>query len=211
MRRRGTRGRLTVFAVLATVLLAACGSPTTGSAGGLGYVTGEGVVEQIAAADREPLPRLRGGTLDGSPFDTAEHGGSVLVINVWGSWCPPCRAEAPGLRRVWEESRADGVQFLGLNVRDTDDAAIAFERRYRITYPSITTEDSGEALLALRTVLPPNAIPSTLVVDRDGKVAARVIGQTSYRTLRTLVDDVLGSADGAARPKEAADVLGDAG
>ncbi|WP_341228821.1 TlpA disulfide reductase family protein [Nocardioides salarius] len=167
------------------------------------------MVEQIAVADREPLPRLRGATLDGSEFDTAEHDGSVLVINVWGSWCPPCRAEAPGLRRVWEETRAEGVQFVGLNVRDTDDAAIAFERRYRLTYPSITTEQSGEALLALRAMLPPNAIPSTLVVDRDGDVAARVIGQATYRTLRALVDDVLEPTPGSS--KEAPDVGGDAG
>nr|WP_246283417.1 TlpA disulfide reductase family protein [Nocardioides perillae] len=193
------------------MVLAACGSPSAQSGGGPGYVTGEGVVEQTAVSDREPLPRLRGGTLDGSQFDTAEHDGSVLVVNVWGSWCPPCRAEAPGLRRVWDESRADGVQFVGLNVRDTDAAAIAFERRYRITYPSITTEESGEALLALRTMLPPNAIPSTLVVDRDGNVAARVIGRTTYRTLRALVDDVLESANGAAKSKEAVDVRSDAG
>ena len=209
MRTRVAGGRLTVVAALSAVLRAACGSPTTGSSGGPGYITGEGVVEQIAVADREPLPRLRGATLDGSEFDTAEHDGSVLVINVWGSWCPPCRAEAPGLRRVWEETRAEGVQFVGLNVRDTDDAAIAFERRYRLTYPSITTEQSGEALLALRAMLPPNAIPSTLVVDRDGDVAARVIGQATYRTLRALVDDVLEPTPGSS--KEAPDVGGDAG
>lgn len=204
MARRWGRGRVAAVVAAGAVLIAACGAPPAGEGGGPGYVTGEGVVEQVAVADREPLPRLRGGTLDGSRFDTAEHEGSVLVVNVWGSWCPPCRAEAPGLRRAWEETRAEGVQFVGLNVRDTDAAARAFERRYRITYPSITTEESGDALLALRTMLPPNAIPSTLVVDRDGNVAARVIGRTTYRTLRALIDDVLEPADG--RAEEAAGV-----
>ena len=120
----------------------------------------------------------------------------MLVINLWGSWCPPCRAEAPALRRVWEETREQGVQFVGIDVRDNDAAAIAFERKYKITYPSITTADSGPAMLAFGSILPRNAIPSTLVVDRSGRVAARVVGRTTYVTLRDLVTETLAEADG---------------
>ncbi|WP_248581857.1 TlpA disulfide reductase family protein [Nocardioides sp. InS609-2] len=173
--------------------MSACSDTHQG--GGPGYITGEGVVEQIPVADRVPLPTLQGATLDGGSFDSRDHAGTLLVVNVWGSWCPPCRKEAPGLRRGWEETRNQGVQFVGIDVRDNDAAAIAYERRFKITYPSITTADSGPALLALGSILPANAIPSTVVVDRDGKVAARVIGGTTYLTLRDLVDDVLAEAN----------------
>ncbi len=184
--------RLITVSMLA-FMVSACSDTDQG--GGAGYVTGEGVVEQISVADRVPLPTLHGATLDGRSFDSSDYVGTMLVVNVWGSWCPPCRKEAPGLRRVSEETRDQGVQFVGIDVRDNDAAAIAFEGRYKITYPSLTTAGSGAALLALGSILPRNAIPSTVVVDRNGKVAARVIGGTTYRTLRDLVDDVLAEPD----------------
>lgn len=184
---RHTR-RLVVVAVLALVSSACSGA---GKDGGPGYITGEGVVEQIAISDRVPMPPLQGDTLDGGTFDSRDYDGKVLVVNVWGSWCPPCRAEAPGLRQVWQETRSQGVQFVGIDVRDNDAAALAFERSFKITYPSITTADSAPALLALGSILPRNAIPSTVLVDREGNVAARVVGRTTYTTLRDLVDDVL--------------------
>ncbi|MEJ7742721.1 MAG: TlpA disulfide reductase family protein [Nocardioidaceae bacterium] len=111
--------------------------------GVVGYITADGVVEQIEAADRREMPPFEGDTLDGGHFDTDEHARAVRVINVWGSWCPPCREEAPALQRVWEETRDRGVQFIGLNIRDNDAAAVAFEREFGITYPSITTADSA--------------------------------------------------------------------
>jgi len=159
--------------------------------GDLGYIEGEGVVDQVDVADRVEMPQFDGGTLDGDVLDTRDHAGKVLVVNVWGSWCPPRREEAPGLRRVWEETRDKGVQFIGIDIRDNDAAARAFERKYKITYPSIRTADSAQAMLAFSSILPRNAIPSTLVVDRDGRVAARVVGRTTYLTLRELVDGVL--------------------
>lgn len=183
-----TTRRMFLVSGLALVSSACSG---VGSDGGPGYITGEGVVEQIAVADRVAMPPLQGGTLDGGTFDSRDYAGKVLVVNVWGSWCPPCRKEAPGLRQVWEETRSQGVQFVGVDVRDNDAAALAFERSYKITYPSITTADSGPALLALGSILPRNAIPSTVIVDRDGMVAARVVGRTTYTTLSDLVDDVL--------------------
>lgn len=154
-------------------------------------MSGPGVISRIAPADRRPLPQVTGRLLDGGRFDSREYRHTVLVFNVWGSWCPPCRAEAPALRAVWEETRDRGVQFVGIDVKDNDAAARAFEREFGITYPSIVTADSSQVLLAFRSSLPPNAIPSTLIVDRQARVAARIVGQTTYRKLRGLVDEVL--------------------
>jgi thiol-disulfide isomerase/thioredoxin len=185
----------TVATLIAALLMSACGG-TSLEAGERGYITGLGVVDPVAVVDRVELPTIEGGTLDGDSFDSRNYLGKVLVINVWGSWCPPCREEAPALRKVSEETRDQDVQFVGIDVRDNDAAALAFERRYKITYPSITTADSGPAMLAFGSVLPRNAIPSTLVVDRRGRVAARVIGRTTYVTLRELVTEALAEPDG---------------
>ena len=129
-----------------------------------------------AAAARDEPVRFRGTTLDGGTFDVADHRGEVVVVNVWGSWCPPCIAEAPDLQEVWSEVRGRGVQFVGVDFRDNTAAARAHERRFGVTYPSIE-DQAGRVLLALRGSLPPRAIPSTLVLDRRGRVAARVLGQ----------------------------------
>ena len=179
-----------VMTLVAALVMSACSGGSEAD-GDLGYIQGEGVVDQVDVADRVEMPQFDGGTLDGDVLDTRDHAGKVLVVNVWGSWCPPCREEAPGLRRVWEETRDKGVQFIGIDIRDNDAAARAFERKYKITYPSIRTADSAQAMLAFSSILPRNAIPSTLVVDRDGRVAARVVGRTTYLTLRELVDGVL--------------------
>jgi len=190
-------GRLVRFAAvvsLVPLLLTACGggdgSGQRSAAGDQQYVSGPGVVTRVPVGDRQPLPRVRGELLDGGEFDSADYAGEILVFNVWGSWCPPCRAEAPALRQVWEETRERGVQFVGINIRDDRAAARAFERRFGITYPSVF-DPAARLLLQFRTTLPPNAIPSTIVVDRQGKVAARVVGGTTYEKLRAVVDGVL--------------------
>lgn len=179
--------------------LSGCGRPGSANPG---YVTGEGVIEQIQPQNRRALGPITGHTLEGESFDSRDFDGKVLVVNIWGSWCPPCRKEAPGLRRVWAETRDRGVQFVGVDVRDNDAAGLAFERSFGISYPSIRTADSGPALLTLGSVLPRNAIPSTVITDRSGKVAARVVGRTTYTTLKELVESVL--AEGRARPDSAA-------
>jgi thiol-disulfide isomerase/thioredoxin len=117
-----------------------------------------------------------------------------VVYNVWGSWCPPCREEAPDLQRVWQEAKTNGVQFVGIDVKDNDAAARAFEREYVVTYPSINGEDSATALLAFSGSVPANAVPSTVIVDQQGRLAARVVGKTTYATLHALVREVLAEA-----------------
>jgi thiol-disulfide isomerase/thioredoxin len=180
-----------VALVLAAVVLAGCSGTGSGSgAPDKGYISGDGTVTLMAADDREDAVAFAGTTLDGEPFDVADHRGEVVVVNVWGSWCPPCIAEAPALERVWEQTRSEDVQFVGVNTRDQNAAARAHERRFDISYPSIDDE-GGRVLLAFRGTLPPLAIPSTLVLDRSGRVAARVLGKVDAATLRGVVGDVL--------------------
>lgn len=190
--------------LLATLaLLAGCSGGSSGSAvPDQGYISGDSAITTMAAADRDNPVRFEGTTLDGEPFDVRDHRGEVVVVNVWGSWCPPCIAEAPALQEVWTDTGSLGVQFVGINTRDNPSAARAHEKRFGVTYPSVV-DDDGRVLLALRGSLPPKAIPSTVVLDRSGRVAARVLGQVSASTLRALVSDALaegGQASGVSRP-----------
>jgi thiol-disulfide isomerase/thioredoxin len=187
-----TRRTACVVAVaLTAALLAGCsGSAAQSGAPDKGYISGDGSLTLVAAADRGDVITFAGTTLSGEKFDVADHRGDVVVVNVWGSWCPPCIAEAPALETVWEQTRSEGVQFVGVNTRDQTAAAQAHERRFEISYPSID-DDGGRVLLAFRGTLPPVAIPSTLVLDRSGRVAARVLGKVGAGTLRGVVDDVL--------------------
>ncbi|TQL67219.1 thiol-disulfide isomerase/thioredoxin [Nocardioides albertanoniae] len=147
-------------------------------------------VEEYRAGDRRPVGSIRGGLLDGGTFSSAEVSG-VVVYNVWGSWCAPCRTEAPVLRRLSTEFATSGVRFIGINVRDNDQAARAFERTYDIAYPSITTASAPDALLAFGSAFPPRAVPSTFVVDAEGRLAARILGPAKYSTLKALVTRTL--------------------
>jgi thiol-disulfide isomerase/thioredoxin len=144
---------------LAGLALLAGGCAKAESAGGTqGFVSGSGAVSIVDAADRRPAPEVRGETLSRQPLALSDFAGQVVVVNVWGSWCPPCRAEAPDLAAAARRLAGADVAFLGINFRDT---------------------------------LPPNAIPSTLVIDADGDVAARVLGPVEASTLVGLVRDVL--------------------
>lgn len=150
------------------------------------------VVQQFEPGDRRDLTPFTALLLDGTRLNSDDLRGRVTVINVWGSWCGPCRVEAPDLVRVAEEF-AGRVNFLGLNVRDSADAARAFERTYAVPYPSVHPEDSPRAMLAFNGALTAAAVPTTIVLDDHGRIAARVTGRVSASTLRGLVNDVLES------------------
>jgi thiol-disulfide isomerase/thioredoxin len=193
---RAAPGRRVAVALVAGLVLgtsAAC--TTTGadeptrSAGQEGYVGVEGNLTRIAPADRTPLTPVAGTSLDGKPLSTGDYRGKVVVVNVWGSWCAPCRSEAPALQKASVTTK-DRAQFVGITTRDNDPAqARAFVRAFGIGYPSIY-DPKGTALLGFAGTLPPSAIPSTLVLDPDGRVAVRVLGEISELTLVAMVDDV---------------------
>lgn len=174
-----------IFAAVALVILLT-GCSTDLAEGDQGFVAGDGSVTVLAADQRQPAPDITGETLDGTTFTLADHLGEVVVLNVWASWCAPCRAEAPILEEVWQETQSLGVQFVGLDTRDSDAAARAFVDRFGITYPNIVDRD-GRLQLRFGGSLPPQAIPSTVVVDRQGRVAARALGKVSGATMRTMI------------------------
>lgn len=181
--RRGAR--MVIFAALAIALvlyLASCapGGPATSP----GYVSGDGTVSILSEADQREV-QLSGTAFDGSLVDVADYRGSVVVINTWYAACPPCRAEAADL--VAADSR-EGVQVIGINSRDDAETAEAFERTFSVTYPSIDDSD-GKAIAALQGLIAIQAVPTTLIVDPEGRVYARVLGQVEPSTLATLIDD----------------------
>lgn len=194
------RAAATVALVLALVL-AGCSGQASGKTR-YGSPSLDGAGEPVATddittgltrwspANRPRLPRLRGRTLDGARLDVSDWQGGVVVVNTWGSWCGPCRKEAPDLRRVFDETRAAGVRFVGLDTRDNDAAARAYTREFAISYPSLVDHD-GRLMLAFGRTIPVSAVPTTVVVDARGGIAARVIGAVTYATLRGLVNDTL--------------------
>jgi thiol-disulfide isomerase/thioredoxin len=184
-------------AVALTAGVSACSSDANSiaaqarSGDGKGFVSGDGTIERVAL-DQRPAPlTLSGTTLQGPPWKVADAAGKVLVLNVWGSWCGPCVAEMPHLQQVWSQLSSAGkpVQFMGINYRDGAETAEAFLRVNKVTFPSLA-DDGGRTLLALRGKA--NTTPTTLVLDRRGRIAARVSGPVTVATLAGLVKDVLG-------------------
>ena len=147
------------------------------------YVAGNGTVTFIESKDRKTAPVLTGLTLDGENLQVP-HGG-IVVVNVWASWCAPCRAEAPTLAAL--ANKYQGVVFVGVLTRDSEVAARAFEKRFQIPYPTLV-DDS--VLLGFRDTLSANAIPSTIVIDKHGLVAARISGQITVASLSDLIEKI---------------------
>ena len=159
-----------------------------------GYIAGNGALEQIAVDDRLKPITLEGTTLDGRQWSsTSERGRGIVVVNTWASWCRPCIKEIPDLQKVWTDVQAakEPVQFMGINFREGPERGAALATSMDMTYPSLTDED-GTLILAFGRQAPPTT-PTTLILDREGRVAARAIGAVSATTLRGLIDDVLAS------------------
>lgn len=163
-------------------------SPGTGSKG---YVTGNGQVTVVPAADRGAPISLSGQDLDGRPVDVAAYRGKPVVVLVWGSWCVPCRAEAPMVVKAAADL-GDQAQFLGIDIRDNVDAAKSFGRTFHTTWPSLNSPD-GRAMLAFQGRLSPRSIPSFAVLDAEGRIGGLILGELpSAQTLVTLVQEVRG-------------------
>jgi thiol-disulfide isomerase/thioredoxin len=187
----------TAAALTAMLVLAACASTgadeQTRSAGQVGYPDVPRNLTRVPPDQRKELPTISGPALGSNQtISTQEFRGKVVVINVWGSWCPPCRKEAPDLQAASVETK-DIAQFVGITSKDYDPApAQAFVRSFKITYPSIY-DPTGKVLLAFAGELPPSAIPSTMIIDREGRLAVRVLSEVSKITLVDMINDV---ADG---------------
>lgn len=183
-------------AVAAVVALAGCsagGGSGTGSGDDVpdqGYVSGDGSVTQWEPGDRQGPVEVAGSDFAGDPVDIAGWRGDVVVLNTWYAQCPPCREEAPDLVAVAEDYADRGVHVLGINGVDDAGAAESFQDAFDVPYPSIDDREK-RAVAALQGVVPIQATPTTVVLDREGYVAARVVGLVEGSTLRALVDEVL--------------------
>jgi thiol-disulfide isomerase/thioredoxin len=155
------------------------------------YIAGDGTVSEFAEANRGEPVVWSGPTESGGLLKSDQLTGVVVVMNFWYAGCAPCRAEAPDLVAVNNMFVGKNVQFVGVNVRDTAETARAFDRNFSVTWPSIIDAQSGSAVLAFTGVVTPQAVPTTLVIDKQGRVAARVLGQIEKSTLKALIQRVV--------------------
>ncbi|MFJ4783422.1 TlpA family protein disulfide reductase [Streptomyces sp. NPDC088794] len=180
-------------AAAAALTLSACGSGgTSGGGGDTNFVMGKDGISTAEQGKRADAPDLSGKTVDGKQLDVASYKGKIVVLNLWGSWCAPCRAEAPNLEKVYQDLQTKGVAFVGINTRDPSTSnAIAFEKQHGITFPSLY-DPTGKLMLRFKKgTLNPQAIPTTLILDREGKIAARSLAALSEDKLRKMIAPVL--------------------
>lgn len=154
------------------------------------YIAGDGSVTEYAAGERGEPVELAGSLFDGTAVTSADWAGDVVVLNFWYAACAPCRKEAPDLVELHDTFAPDGARFYGVNIRDEEKSAQAFERNFSIPYPSFQDKNGG-ILLSMTQYVPPSAVPTTLVLDREGRVAARILGLADKGTLKALISDAM--------------------
>ncbi len=160
------------------------------------YISGDGTLTLIDPADREDAVAFEAETDDGSTVSSADYAGEVLVLNFWYAACPPCRVEAPDLEELFQHFDGEGATFLGVNVRDQAETAAYFASENGVTYPSVIDTNDGNMLLAFAGTVAPNAVPTTLVIDKKGRVAARFLGLIDEpSTLKTIIAETIAEDD----------------
>lgn len=181
--------------LVATLALGGCVSndPLANQVTEDNYTSSDGSITELAVSNRdEPVSFESSNTSDGSTIRSSDYIGSVLIVNFWFAACPPCRFEAPDLAELAAQYADRGVQFLGINVYDDVAVANSFERDFDILYPSILDAESGEARLAFAGQLPPNGVPTTVIIDRQGRVASRLSGAILDRAVfEEMIESVL--------------------
>ncbi|WP_242089157.1 TlpA disulfide reductase family protein [Microbacterium lacticum] len=191
------RTRTAVALVLAATLLTGCAADDSlaqqyREGDEKGYIAGDFQVVEIPEPERGDPVVFEGVTETGDTVTSDDYRGGVLVVNFWYAACGPCIVEAPLLEEVWQDYQDQGVAFLGVNTYDQPATALSFARDNNITYPSVIDVNDGRVKLAFAQLTPIQATPTTLVIDRDGRVAARIIGQLATASiLSTLVADTL--------------------
>lgn len=196
MRRTSTRSAIIALAAASALVLTGCTSDPLAEqfreGSGKNYIAGDGTISEFAESQRGEAIEFSGETTDGGTFDSADVLGDVTVVNFWYAGCAPCRVEAPILDDVSQQFGGNDVTFVGVNVRDQPGTAASFEEAYGVTYPSILDVESGTAQLAFAGPVPPAAVPTTIVLDQEGRVAARVLGQlTEASILESIIDGLL--------------------
>lgn len=194
--RRAVIGGLLALALTAS--LAACSPDDRGfteqpPAGG-GQFAGDGSWGIYGPGERGAPVTFSGTTESGETLGSQQLAGGVAVVNFWYAACPPCRVEARDLEAVSQEYAADGVEFVGVNIYDQVPTVEAFNAEFGVTYPSILDVGSGSVLAAFAANVPPQAIPTTLVLDREGRVAAYILGVADPGVLGPMIDDVIAEA-----------------
>ena len=174
--------RLAIIGISATLLLTACGGGNSPS-GSQSFISGNGAVTFKSPGSRKPAPEISGVTLDGANYLAQK--GKVTVINVWASWCAPCRAEAPTLASLSQSFQE--VSFVGILTRDNESTARAFVKRFKLPYPTLVDD---AILLGFAGSLSANAIPTTIVLDKQGRVAGRISGEITVASLSDLIKRV---------------------
>ncbi|WP_347346733.1 TlpA disulfide reductase family protein [Microbacterium sp.] len=195
---RATRAGASVVALALAVTLAACTSENDGlvdqyrSGSNQGFIAGDGSFEEIPAERRGDPIVFQGTSVDGSQISSADYAGRVVVLNFWYAGCGPCRAEAPLLADAYAATQPEGADFLGVNIYDGPEQARSFETTYGIEYPSVLARGDADLKLAFAASTSLQAAPTTLVLDKQGRVAARFIGQLREAPiLKTIVRDAL--------------------
>lgn len=150
------------------------------------YIAGDGSVNEYPPASRGAAVALEGRLFNGEKVSARDWAGKVVVLNFWYAACAPCRAEAPDLAALHTEFKDQGVLFYGVNVRDDAATSEAFERTFKVNYPSFD-DSNGGILLAMTEYVPPRAVPTTLVLDTQGRVSARILGISQKGTLKALI------------------------
>lgn len=184
--------RRAMLLLLVSVVLAGCSTGKSTSGAGTGYVAADGSTVIVTPEQRQDAPSIVGlPTLTGVDLAAAEVEGKVIALNVWASWCAPCRTEAPVLEKVHQDLADEGLVLVGVNTRDDDDAARAFVDRFALTFPSVIDRDGGSLLLGFNKVVSRVYTPTTIVIDRRGRIAAWALGEVDESRLRALVEPIL--------------------
>jgi thiol-disulfide isomerase/thioredoxin len=174
------------LAVSSALGVAGCAAASTPASNGQSFVAGSPGTTEFKSGTGPVAPPVSGPVVGGGKLALASYRGHVVVLNFWGSWCTPCRAEAPGLSALATAFKSSGVRFLGIDIRDSPATAEAFMSDFRITYPSLN-DPSDNLALDFRDTVPPAGIPTTLVISPSGRISARVIGEASYNGLKSLI------------------------